>query len=666
MKKIIQLEEIIVIHNNLYYNENSPQISDYEYDLLKQELIKLKSEIESDLFEKDSIGSIPSNIFTKIEHKIPMLSLDNAFNNDDVYDFENKIKKFLNYSQNLLYTAELKIDGLSFAAIYINGKLQNVSTRGDGDFGEDITKNAMTIKNFPNEILSENIPNEIEVRGEIYLSNKDFEILKNKQIENEQKPFANARNAASGSLRLLDENITRSRNLSYFAYNIANIDKSFNIKTQSECLDLLKKLGFSTSDFTCKSSSIEECLKFYSEIEKHRYDIDFDIDGIVYKLDDLGLQKRLGNTNKSPRWAIAHKFAGNYAISKINNIIHQVGRLGNITPVAELEPINVGGVVVKKATLHNYDEIFRLQIGIGDIVKITRAGDVVPRIVEIIERKSNMIMQAPQNCPSCKDILLKDDDLVALKCNNAINCKEQIIQKLIHFASKDALNIDGFGKKQIERFYNLKIITNISDIYNISNKKEEIENLDRMGDKSIFNLLNSIENSKNTTLNKLFYSLSIKHIGYAVAEILAKYFSSIENFILQTKNIDEMYVNLANLNGMGYKIAIEFCNYFKNENNMSIFHSLIKQLNINEYVLKGQHGKFFGMKIVFTGTLESMTRQEAKNIAQTNGFEILSSVSKNINFVIAGANSGSKLKTANILGIKVLNEEEWMQMIKNV
>ncbi|QED23316.1 NAD-dependent DNA ligase LigA [Candidatus Deianiraea vastatrix] len=660
-KEISKLKAEIEKHNRLYYSENSPEISDYDYDLLKKKLENLLAGDE-DLFGKTymEIGYTPSNNFAKIEHKIPMLSLDNAFDENDVMEFEKKIRKFLGHDEDLFYTAELKIDGLSFCAIYKNGILDKVSTRGDGKIGEDITKNAITIDNFPQKL--DNPPEFLEIRGEIYLSRSNFEKLIQTQIENGEKPFANSRNAASGSLRVLDSQITKNRNLSYFAYNIAQISDDFAIQSQSESLELLKKLGFRVNDVFLGKAKIDECLKFYDEINKKRYEIDYDIDGIVYKVDEFILQNRLGNTSKSPRWAIAHKFAGNYAISQILSITNQVGRLGNITPVANLTPINIGGVVVSRATLHNYDEIARLGVSDGDLVKVTRAGDVVPRVVEVIEKKSDKITQIPQNCPCCNSVLVKDEDLVAIKCENP-SCDEQIIQKIIHFASKDALNIEGLGKKQIERFYDLKIITDLPSIFRLFEKKETILSLDRTGEKSFSNMINSIDKAKNTSLAKFFYSLSIRHIGETVSEILAKYFQNINNFLNQITNHKEMYEKLKNVDGIGEKMVIELCNFIKIESNVEMIKKLCEILNIADYIEKNST-KYSGMKIVFTGTLTKMTRQEAKNTALKLGFEVSSAVSKNTNFLVAGMDCGSKLKDAQNLGVKILSEDDWLEMTK--
>ncbi len=664
-QEIEKLKAEISRHNGLYYDKSSPEISDFEYDNLRIEYENLLKKYQSeDLFGEVFVGFESNEKFKKIEHKIQMLSLDNAFSDDDVLEFDKKVKKYLNLGDEneLKYTAELKIDGLSFAAVYENGNLKHVCTRGDGKVGEDVTENVVTIEGFLTKITCEKVPKYLEIRGEIFLTHKNFEEIIKKQIEKGDKPFVNPRNAASGSLRVLDSNITKERKLSYLAYTIAKIDEEFDLKTHSDSLDLLKEMGFFVSSQILKNQNIKSCLEFYRNIEKNRSDIEFDIDGIVYKVDDLRLQERLSNTNKAPRWAIAYKFSGIYAITKIESIVYQVGRLGNITPVANLVPINVGGVLVSRATLHNHDEILRLGVSSGDLVKITRAGDVIPRVCEVIEKKSNKIEEILINCPSCKSILVKDKEMVALRCENSENCKDQILGRLMHFASKNAFDIEWLGKKQIERFYELGFIVSFADIFRLGNRKHELLVLERMGEKSVENLLLAIEKSRKLSLQRLIYSLSIRHVGQNVSQILARFFKNIDTLklVLEANSIDEITQKLFNIEGVGEKIALEFCKHFRNEQNKRIFSELLSEL-VEVFDVKDlqQDSKFSGKKIVFTGTLLNMTRQEAKSVASRLGFEVVSSVSRNTDFVVAGEDSGSKLKLANELGVKVLGESEW-------
>lgn len=588
-KKIKKLEKDIEKHNNLYYNLNSPKITDYEYDLLKKELTDLQKKFanksgEFDLFGepiiKTKIGSLPSRKFKKIAHEIPMLSLENAFNKEEFFEFDKKVKRSLKLEENfkIEYVAELKIDGLSFSALYKNGDLKYVCTRGDGVIGEDITNNAKCIKDFPLKLnCKNNLPNLLEVRGEIYLSNKNFEILNENQAKNGEKIFSNPRNAASGTLRNLDPKVTESRNLEYFAYNVTQIDKEFLPKKQSECLNLLHRYGFNINKNFFISDKLDEIIDFYKKISENRYKIEFDVDGLVYKINEIELQSKLGSTNQSPRWAIANKFEGNYGTTKIQKIIHQVGRLGNITPVAELLPINIGGVVVGKATLHNYEEIKRLNICEGDIVKILRAGDVVPKVVEVVEKINNNIEDSiPKHCPCCGFELQKDEELVALKCNNSENCKDQIIQRIGHFISRDAMNIVGFGEKQILKFYNAGLIKGVLDIFFLKNKKYELSNLDGVGMKSIENLIDSIEKSKDVKLEKLLYGLSIKYLGLGSAKLIANEVSVNDLMNLNESNIEK----IRSIKGIGEKILNEIIDYFSKEKNINIFSEIINQVKI--------------------------------------------------------------------------------------
>jgi DNA ligase (NAD+) len=671
-KNIKKLKELLDHHNSLYYDHNDPEISDEEYDKIKQEYISaILEEKNGDLFGGEinlDIGYKANNKFQKIEHKQKMLSLDNAFTESDVIDFDTKVKRYLNIENivNLEYSAELKIDGLSFSAIYKNGILDYVATRGDGKIGENITQNMITIQDFPTKI--ESSVEFLDIRGEIFMSKTTFHELVSEQKTANQKPFANPRNAASGSMRILDPEITRSRKLSYFTYQIAAIKLHNDIekpKSHSDSINLLKKLGFKINENMLQKASIQDCIIFYNKIDKARSTIDFDIDGMVYKVDNLDLQARLGYTSSTPRWAIAHKFSGIEAISKINNIELQVGRLGNITPVANLEPVNIGGVIVSRATLHNFDEIERLDINQGDIVKIKRAGDVIPQIVEVVEKINEEKYQIPSQCPSCKSLLIQNIDEVALKCVNDKICKEQVIGRLVHFVSKDAFDINFFGAKQIERLFELGFIKTFADIFTIKNHSEELMMLDRMGEKSISNLLQAIENKRNISLDKFIYSISIKGCGSGASVILAKFFNNIENFKLSTSitKIHESIISIENLDGVGSKLAKDFMDYFTDEDNQANLENLYQYLNIEPFK-KLHTGKFQDQKIIFTGTLSTMTRQEVKNRANELGFEVMSAVSKNLSFLVYGEDSGSKLKKANELGIKTLSENEWIDLIK--
>lgn len=667
--KIQELQKEIKYHDDIYHNQNRHEISDYEYDLKKKELEKLLSlNSEDSLFSNvgidvlASVGAKTSNKFAKIHHKIPMLSLDNAFEIEDVMNFDTKIKRFLHTNENLEYIAELKIDGLSFSAFYENGDLKYVATRGDGEIGEDVTTNVAIIHNFPSKINYNGIiPRILEIRGEIYISHKTFREINEQQLQNSDKIFASPRNAASGTLRNLDLDVIKSRNLQYFAYGITQINDNFELNIQSAILHKLQEFGFIVNQ-NYYTGKLENCINFYKDIEKKRYEIDFDIDGVVYKINDLNLQKRLGNTNKSPRWAIAHKFSGLTAVTKIIDVVNQVGRMGNITPVAQLEPVNIGGVIIKRATLHNFDEIERLGVRIGDIVNVTRAGDVIPQIISVIEQNGIEDIKKPEFCPCCKAKLMKDEDLVALYCTNSDSCDEQIIQKIEHFCSKDAFDISGLGDKQIRRFYELNLIRNIVDIFNLAQHRDFLIKLDRFGEKSIENLLNSIENIKIIDFAKFLYSLSIKNIGTGFAENLAKKFKNVENLIASFKDFAVISSEIDNISGFGDKISTEIKLFFTNARNQDIICELNKMLTIKPYPEVNKDAKFSGKKIIFTGTLQKMDRQEAKKIAKSMGFEIVSSISKNTDFIVCGENAGSKLTKANELGVQIIYEDEWLKM----
>lgn len=652
--KIINLKNKIARHNELYYNKNEPEISDYDYDILKSELKKLEAN-QDDLFS-EMIGAKPEKHFAKIAHKVQMLSLDNAFNEEDVKNFDEKIKRFLglDFGAEIEYIAELKIDGLSFSAVYKNGNIAHVATRGDGQIGEDVTQNVLTIADFPQKIDS-NL-DYLEVRGEIYISHADFEAINARQLELGEKPFLNPRNAASGSLRVIDANITKSRNLKYFAYSIIG-DNS--ILSQKHALDMLKSIGFNVQKFQCGNT--HDIITFYNEKSLTRHEIGYDVDGVVYKVNDFHLQKRLGNTNSSPRWAIAHKFPGTYAVTKIISILHQVGRLGNITPVAELSPINIGGVVVKRATLHNYDETHRLGIGIGSVVKITRAGDVIPRISEVIDNKNVItLIQKPTHCPCCNAQLHYNEDEVAIRCINSDICRDQIIQRLAHFASKDAFNIVGLGEKQVERFYDIGLVKAIPDIFLLKNHARQISELDRMGIKSTQNLIASIESSRQIHLNKIIYALSIPSVGEGSSAAIANKFATIEQFMHYVKSFAPKE-EIANIDGVGTEIANEMNIFFTNANKLKEFEMLLNSVQVLPMERKSDL-PFLGKKIIFTGTLTSMTRQEAKKIAQDLGLTVSSSVTKDTDFVVAGESSGSKLKLAKELNIEILDEAHWCKM----
>ena len=543
-----ELAKLIELHNVHYHQNDKPIISDGEFDKLVYENSYLEKKYPDLIIKNgpnDTIGSKLKNKFKKIQHRSPMLSLGNAFNLKELEEFDERIKKYLNIKleEKLEYICEAKIDGLSLNLTYENGVLISAATRGDGTIGEDVRQNILNIKNIPKQ-LSGQFPKMIEIRGEVFLLRNDFEKI-NSKLDDKDK-FANPRNAAAGSLRQLDYNISRSRPLQFLAHGIGYSSKEF--KYFDEFYFNLKEWGIDKNDIYLKSSNINSIFDFYSKINDTRNNLDYDIDGLVVKLDNIVQQKRLGNVGKNPRWAIALKFSAEKAKTIIQAIDLQVGRTGSITPVARLKSINLGGVMISNATLHNFDEIKKKNIKIGDTVEIQRAGDVIPQVLRVVSKskKTTKLISAPKECPVCGGNTFKEVNEAVLRCQNTYGCYAQRISQIIHFVGKKALNIDGFGEKQVKQFYDLKLIKDVSDIFNIQNHRLEIESLEGWGELSFNNLVNSIENSKTIDLDKFIYSLGIRFIGEVNSEILAKEFKNIKNFIFASREIN----SLSNIAGL--------------------------------------------------------------------------------------------------------------------
>jgi len=667
-------EKITLIQklNKAYYHNDNPLISDAEYDKIKRSILDFEKK-NPDLTAKDSpskkIGFAPSEKFSKVKHLVPMLSLDNAFEREDVEDFLKKIKNYLNLKEDskIELTAEPKIDGISASLIYKNNKIIRGLSRGDGEFGEDITENLLTIKDIPRVLKDENIEEEFEIRGEVYIGKKDFQNLKN--------DFANPRNAAGGSLRQKDSKKTALIPLKFFAHSVGNVDEK-RFKTHMNFLSFCKKIGFKTNPLTKTLISVDEIMKSYNHIEEIRSSLDYDIDGIVYKVNDLSLQKRLGSLSSSPRWAIAHKFSSEKATTVIRKIEIQVGRTGALTPVAKLDPVNVGGVLVSNATLHNEDEINRKDIRLNDTVIIQRAGDVIPQVVEVIKSKREKNSKKfifPDKClcgrPAIKDYNETSKKLDSVKrCSDAgFNCEFMAREKLKHFVSKEALDIDGFGKKIIEDFWTLNFIRLPQDIFRLDYKK--IEKLEGWGELSVSNLKTAIEKCKNISLAKFIYSLGIRHIGQENAKNLSRYFVSIKNFLkLCEVNlfINEIN-NLDAIDGIGETQVESLKIFFKDKKNIEIVNELSEILNIEDFIEKKIDSFFSGKNIMFTGGFSSMSRSEAKSLSETLGAKILSSVTKKLDYLIIGSSKPTKNKIdkARELGVKIIEENEWMKLSKN-
>ena len=666
---IKDLKHKIGIYNNAYYNLDSPIVSDAEYDWLveiyKKLISKFPYSIDKDISQE--IGGKASSGFSKVKHKELMLSLANAFDVSDIKNFIKKIQKFayLEYFPELV--AEYKVDGLSFSAQYKNGLLSVASTRGDGYIGENITENIKTISDFPNKI---NLDEEFfEVRGEVYLDKGDFDRLNSIQLSIGKQLFSNPRNAAAGSLRQLDPEITSQRPLKYFVYSIVNAEK-YNLHSQEKILSLLQALGFKVQPIFELISNEKKILDFYNKTIDVRDSLSYEIDGIVLKVNDLNLQKRLGFVGKTPRFAISYKFPAVIASTKIQDIKIQVGRTGAITPVAILEDVVIAGVVVSRASLHNFNEIQRKDIRIGDVVKLQRAGDVIPQIIEV-DKKSRSInaprYMIPNKCPVCNTKLSLDDGGAILRCANLLECRAQKYERIYHFCSKDALNIDGLGKKQVATLLDNNIIENIIDIFLLPGDKinlQKLRNLEGWGGTSVSNLIRSIQKAKNTSLSKVIFSLGIRFVGQINAEILAKYVVNFQGFVSLAEKIykEETVFRdvLLEIDGIGEKTANSIYEFFTLKNNIDTIKSLgqiliVKSVDIN-HMLSGKI-------IVFTGTMSQLSRSEVREQAIKNGANVATQISKNTDILVIGKSPGSKLAKAHIYGTKIMTEEQWIKML---
>ncbi|MDR2075286.1 MAG: NAD-dependent DNA ligase LigA [Holosporales bacterium] len=642
-KEIRFLKNEIKKHDKLYYNKSKPIVSDFEYDNLRKRLLELEQsfpEFDNSNSPSHKIG--PTTIhtpFAKITHKYPMLSLDNAFTKGDIDNFIDRISRFLNVSRdNIDFCAEQKIDGVSASIIYKHGKIDIASTRGNGYIGENITENIKTVRNIPHEIDTEE--QELEIRGEVYMPLSSFE----------NSGFVNPRNAASGALRQLDPSITSSRNLRFFAYYIDDNSCS----SQISILNILKKMGFDVANFSlCKN--LNEIMNFYENTLKSRKLLDYEIDGAVFKVNDLSFQKRLGFVGRSPRHSIAFKFPNEEATTQVNDIELSVGRSGTITPVALLEPISLGGVTISRATLYNFNEMKRLDLRIGDTVVVKRSGDVIPKVisVDLTKRPANSKeYEQPTICPCCYTELINDPGMVRVYCPNHYSCPSQVVQYMIYFCSKHCFNINGLGKQQINDFYNDGLIKNPIDIFELY--KYPLKDRDRFGEISVKKLLQNIEDSKNIELHRFIMSLGIPQIGEISSRALADRFQSIENVL--KNDIEE----LSEIGGIGDNLALDIHRFFKTDINLQFINNLLRHVTVFYKALSEDH-KLSGKIVVFTGKLSKISRNEAKQMAIRVGAIVGSSVSKNTDYLIVGEKPSSKLKKAIELGVKVITEKEWME-----
>ncbi len=664
-----------------YHQKDSPLVTDAEYDALKRRndvLEKLYPELIRDDSPSKRVGMTAADDFSKVKHTIPMLSLGNIFTKEDIYTFMEKIRRFLGLpeTEEIEMVAEPKIDGLSFSAVYEQGLFKVGATRGDGSIGEDITANLKTIKEFPQDLKKQDdngtlfIPDLIDIRGEVYMSKQDFFDLNKSQEEKGSRVFANPRNAAAGSLRQLDPQITKTRHLSLFAYACGQVH-SVHWETHSQFLDYLKKWGFPVNPEIKICKTTDDLIAFYENMMEKRSSLPYDIDGVVYKVNRLDLQNRLGFIARSPRWAIAHKFPAEQAITKLNRIRIQVGRTGALTPVADLEPINVGGVVVRHATLHNSDEIERKDIREGDFVVIQRAGDVIPQIVKTLPEKrsaDSCSFVFPTICPVCGSHARKEGEDAVIYCTGGLVCPAQVQEGLKHFVSKEALDIEGLGDKNISLLFELGWVRNAVDLFYLEEKHgSELMARDGWGVKSAHNLFAALNRvKKGVPLDKFIYALGIREVGEVTARLLAQNFVSFENLRSQMR-MENAFDILMHIEGIGPVMAEYIADFFSESHNETLLDQLVQIIRIEPYEKKvGRITKLTGKTILFTGTLKNMTRSEAKAKAMSAGAKVVSSVSSRTDYVVAGSDAGSKLSMAEQLGLSIITEDIFNQMLDDV
>ena len=688
--ELTRLADLLNMANKAYHSDDDPMMTDAEFDALKRRNndIELKfPEHKKPDSPTEKVGALPSETFSKIKHSKRMFSLANAFEDNDLYDFDEQVRRFLNFGDldPLEYTVEPKIDGLSLSLRYENGKLAFAATRGDGTTGENVTENAKQISDIPQKLPTK--IEVIEVRGEVYMEHKDFEILNKNYDSLGKKIFANPRNAAAGSLRQLDATITAERPLKFLAYAWGELTEPLDI-SQFGAIKKLKNLGFKTNSHTKLCKTIDEALAHYEELSKIRSDLGYDIDGIVYKVDSLNLQDRLGYRSTTPRWAIAHKFPAEYSWTQLEAIDIQVGRTGALSPVARLQPVTVGGVVVSNATLHNQDYIegrdssgkeirSGKDIRINDWVEVYRAGDVIPKIsdVDLTRRHVDSLPYTfPSNCPECGSKAIRDEGDAVIRCTGGIDCPAQAIEKLKHFVSRKAFDIEGLGGKQIELFFADEVlpVKEPADIFTLKlrdqNNLTKLKDRHGFGQKSAKNLFEAIENKKTIEFSRFLFSLGIRHVGENVAKILARHFLSwskfVESIAISQNKESQEYLDLVAIDGIGTTVVSSLLSAFESGSEKNIINRLANHLNIlDEIPPDGENSFISGKTLVFTGTLEKMSRSEAKSLAENFGAKVSGSVSAKTDLVIAGPGAGSKIKKAEELGLKVLDETEWLSLI---
>jgi DNA ligase (NAD+) len=683
--ELMRLSLEMEAHNRRYYQDDAPTVSDADYDALRHRVEAIEAKFP-DLVGKDSptqtVGAAPARGFAKIQHAVPMLSLGNAFSDEDVAEFVTRIERFLKLDEIPAIVAEPKIDGLSLSLRYEGGELVRAATRGDGFTGEDVTANVRTIKDIPTTLKGRHVPAACELRGEVYMLKSDFLALNKKQEEAGDTVFANPRNSAAGSLRQKDVAVTASRPLKFFAYAWGEMsDYPMAEPTQHAMLTWLGRAGFTVNPEITQCHSVDDALAFYRRIGEIRATLGYDIDGVVYKVDRIDWQARLGFAGRAPRWAIAHKFAAEQAMTVLNGIDIQVGRTGALTPVARLEPVTVGGVVVQNATLHNADEIERKDVRVGDTVVIQRAGDVIPQVVSVVLDKRPKDAEPyvfPTRCPVCGSHAIRENDEVVTRCTGALICPAQAVERLKHFVSRLAFDIDGLGDKQIQEFYDEGIIMHPVDIFTLQKRDaradRKLHDREGYGETSVRNLFAAIDERRRIELNRLIFALGIRHIGEGNAKLLARHYGSFVAFRdamlaaaagqSEEGNTSEAYSDLNNIDGVGDIVADAVVEFFAEKRNVAALDELLDEIEVIDVTQAKTDTPVAGKIVVFTGSLTKFTRDEAKAAAERLGAKVAGSVSKKTDYVVAGEDAGSKLTKARDLGVAVLTEDEWLALIE--
>ncbi|NMD04325.1 MAG: NAD-dependent DNA ligase LigA [Deltaproteobacteria bacterium] len=661
LKKISELRKIIEYHNQRYYQQDAPEISDAEYDRFMRELQNLEAQFPDDELASSPtqrVGAAPLAKFASFTHPSPMLSLANAFSEEEIIDFDSRLKRLASID-NISYVTEPKLDGLAVNLIYEEGVFTKGATRGDGTVGEDVTQNLKTISSLPLRMKKSEqapIPSFVEIRGEVYMEKYPFEKLNRRRMEEGEEPFANPRNAAAGSLRQLDSKITAHRPLNIFLYGIGNV-QGISFTTHWEVLRALSSWGFPVNKLIEQAHDINTCIRYFERITSLRDTLPYDIDGVVIKVDSLALQNRLGNISRNPRWALACKFPAQQETTIVKDIIVQVGRMGTLTPVAVMEPVNVGGVMVSRATLHNEDEVIKKDIRVGDTVIIQRAGDVIPEVVKVIPEKrtgKETKFKMPVKCPECGSEIVRFEGEVAHRCVN-ISCPAQLKEHIWHFASRGAMDIEGLGEKLSAQLFDAKFISDPADLYFLT--KDKLLELDRQAEKSAQNLIDSIARSKNPPLDKFIYALGIRHVGERTAKLLAERFGSIEN--LMAAKIED----LTAVNEIGTEIAASIVEFFHESKNKAVMKKFAKAGVVPQKKEISLNAPLAGKSFVFTGALANLERNDAKDIVENLGGTVQSGVTKKTTYVVAGADPGSKLDKAKSAGIKIISEAEFLKLV---